>query len=63
MGDCFDAIDNDTSATLHWGAGSIITMIGVVLMGIVTMLQIVASNSSPTSPLSASTGASGENNI
>ena len=63
MGDCFDAIDNDTSVTLHWGAGSIITLIGVVLMGIVSILQIVASVSSSTSLLTAGAVAEEEDRI
>ena len=41
MGDCYRAIDDETNLDLEWGAGSIITLIGLLLMGIVAVSQVL----------------------
>jgi uncharacterized membrane protein YidH (DUF202 family) len=42
MGSCWNALDNIIN-DLKWGPGSVLTLIGMILMGVVVLLQIMAS--------------------
>jgi amino acid transporter len=41
MGSCWNALDNIVN-DVKWGPGSVLTLIGVILMGVVVLLQIMA---------------------
>jgi hypothetical protein len=43
MGDCYDHIDSAVSTDLHWGPGSILTIIGMGLMWAAVVMQLIAS--------------------
>lgn len=56
MGDCYNAINNDdddyyddSGLDLKWGSGSILTLIGMLMMWIVVVLQIAATAMAPAS--------------
>lgn len=42
MGDCYDEIDDTTNDDLKWGPGSILSLIGLLIMGFVSILQFLS---------------------
>lgn len=42
MGNCFNEVDDSSSSDIGWGFGSILTVVGVGLMGLTCLLQCLA---------------------
>ena len=42
MGDCYDEIDDTTNEDLEWGPGAILSLIGLLSMGFVSVLQFLS---------------------
>lgn len=41
MGGCYNEIDNDTNEDLEWGPGSVLSIIGLLIMAAVTIIQVL----------------------
>lgn len=41
MSDCYDKIDDATNLELQWGPGSIVVLVGIILMGITAVSQVL----------------------